>query len=132
MNKQRSTDPATWTTGAYATVQDLRLHFPPSLLLLAKVCGVTPEQLLTDFIDQLACGPWKRSGTDASRQHLQQYFLAQGYGQDRHAASAIAALLQDLSALGRLFPEGDPRLIALYETWRDAYLAHLERVILKR
>lgn len=83
---------------------------------------VTPHELLTDFMDNLSCGSWKRQGREEARQRLLEYFLANGYGQQYFSTGEIREIFRELDAIGVLYPSGaSADLIAEHCKWRDHY-----------
>jgi hypothetical protein len=111
-----------WQTGDFE--RDATFHFilPYQFLLLCRLMDVTPEQLLTDFMDNLSCGSWKRSGKDEARKKLVEYFLEQGYGQHHYTPDNIHSVFREMNAMGMLWPEhAEMRLIDIHSNWIREY-----------
>lgn len=114
-----------WQTGAYDRYAEFRFILPYQFLLLCRLMDVTPEQVIRDFTDNLACGSWKREGRDEAKVHLISYFLAHGYGQHHYTEADIRRIFKEMDALGLLFPHnGDSELIDRYARWRDKHHTH--------
>lgn len=111
-----------WQTGDYERHADFRFVLPYQFLLLCKLMDITPDQVLTDFMDNLSCSSWKRQGRDKAKERLIDYFVEHGYGQYRYTAEDIRAIFKELDAIGLLWPEGAKmKLIDLHAEWRDKY-----------
>jgi hypothetical protein len=111
-----------WQTGAYAPQAHLDLLYPQSFLLLCKLAEVPPEQLITDFIDNLACSNWNRAGRDQAKSKLIDYFIDHGYGQDYYTAEDLRAIFTEMDAVGMVWPaEGKMKLVELSSRWRNKY-----------
>lgn len=109
-----------WQVGEYSRDTTFDFILPYQFLLLCRLMDVTPEQILTDFMDNLSCGSWKREGRDLSKQHLIQYFLAHGYGQHHYTVAEIEKMFKELDAIGLLFPyDSDSKTLDIYCKWRD-------------
>jgi hypothetical protein len=111
-----------WQTGPYSRYVEWEGTLPYSFLLIAKLVGVTPHDLVTDFMDNLSSGSWNRQDRDAAKEKLVDYFLAHGYGQAYYTVEDIRTMFGELDAIGRLWPgEGSPQLMELHAKWRDQY-----------
>lgn len=109
-----------WQTGAYDSHANFSFILPYQFLLLCRLVDKTPEEVIRDFTDNLACDSWNRAGRDQAKQFLFEYFLAMGYGQDRYKDEEIRQMFAEMDALGSLFPvKGKMKLIDLYAKWRD-------------
>ena len=71
-----------WQFDAYARHADFRFVLPYQFLLLCKLMHTTPDELLSDFMDNLACDSWRRQRRDRAKEYLVEYFLEHRYGQD--------------------------------------------------
>lgn len=126
-NKSDQSLPATprkpkWQTGAYAPRLELSFILPYQFLLLCKLVDETPEKIIRDFTDNLSCGSWRREGRDRAKEHLVNYFVAHGYGQQYYTEDDLRQMFKEMDALGSLFPvNGKSRLINLYSDWRDKH-----------
>jgi hypothetical protein len=117
-----------WQTGDYYSTQEFRFHIPQGILMLCKCWNCTPNQLLSDFIDNLNAGSWKREGREEAKQHLRQYILAMQYGAKHFTAQEITTQLSELDALGAQWPgngHGTKKMIKHYCRWRDHYTLYL-------
>ncbi|ANI90689.1 hypothetical protein A9P82_08460 [Arachidicoccus ginsenosidimutans] len=95
---------------------------PYSFLLIAKLVNVPPDDLVTDFMDNLSCGSWKREGRDKAKEKLVDYFIAHGYGQDYYTEDDIRTMFKELDAIGVSWPdEGNSKMIDLYAKWRNKH-----------
>jgi hypothetical protein len=111
-----------WQTGEYERHTKLDFILPDPFLLLCKLTDITPETILSDFMDNLACGSWKRQGRDKAKEYLIQYFLEMNYGQELYTAEDLRQMFKEMDAVGLLWPEkGKMKLIDLYAQWRDKY-----------
>ncbi|WP_114788835.1 hypothetical protein U0035_04400 [Niabella yanshanensis] len=121
--KQRKPKPELkWQTGAWDRVANFNFILPYQFLLLCRLVGVTPKQVITDFMDNLACGSWNREGRGAAKEHLINYFMAHGYGQPQYIEADISQLFKEMDAVGMLFPrEGSGKMINRYTRWGDQY-----------
>ena len=109
-------------TGDFQQTQSLKLDLPLQLLMLCKVINVTPQQLITDFIDNLSFGTWKREGRERARELLKDYFLEHGYGQEVFSQDELRSIFQELDAISLLFPkDAEPEVLSAYSSWRQAY-----------
>jgi hypothetical protein len=111
-----------WQTGAYARESKFQFILPYQFLLLCRLMDVTPAEVLTDFMDNLSCGSWKREGRDTAKQRLVEYFIEHGYGQHRYSTGDITAIFREMDAIGLLWPvEAKMKLIDLTSEWREKY-----------
>lgn len=124
MSKRQRSKPSkpsmSWQIGEYERMQKINHRFPLPVLLLCKLMNVTPEQLLIDFMDNLAHASWNRKGRDEAKRNLVDYFIAHGYGQHYYTAEEIRQMFQEMDAVGMLFP------FNAQETVIDAYSAFRE------
>ena len=109
----------------YDQLVEFKFIIPRQFLLLCKLMGTTPKELVRDFGATLSCGSWRREGTEEARRHLINYFIALGYGQQYYTEEEIRLMFAELDALGSLFPmDGSVGLVRKYAAWRDAYHAY--------
>lgn len=109
-----------WQTGAYSRQANFNLILPYQFLLLCKLVNVTPETIIKDFMDNLSCGSWRREGRDEAKEHLINYFVMHGYGQQHYSEENIRRMFKEMDAVGLLFPRtGKPKMIDVYAKWRD-------------
>lgn len=111
-----------WQTGAWDRVANFNFILPYQFLLLCRLVGVTPKEMITDFMDNLGCGSWNREGRGAAKEHLINYFMAHGYGQEYYSEADIRQIFKEMDAVGLLFPrEGSGKLIDRYAKWRGQH-----------
>jgi hypothetical protein len=114
-----------WQSGAYQRKQHFHFELPLQFLMLCKITGITPEQLLVDFMDNLSCSSWKREGRDRAKQHLVEYFIEHGYGNRYYPEEDIRAMFREMEAVGTVFPrDAESELLDLYAEWRDKHQEH--------
>lgn len=121
--KQRKPKPELkWQTGAWDRLAHYHFILPYPFLLLCRLLGTTPKEMITDFMDNLGCGSWNREGRGAAKEHLINYFMAHGYGQQQYTEADIRQLFKEMDAVGMLFPgEGNRKTINRYTQWRDQH-----------
>ncbi len=110
-----------WQVNEYARTQDFHFILPYQFLLLCKLIEVPPRQLLLDFMDNLACGGWKREGRDQAKERLIEYFLEHKYGQDYYTTEDLREIFKEMDAVGLLFPNNDSNMIDVYTDWRKQH-----------
>ena len=111
-----------WQTGEYERFAKFKLSLPYQFLLLCKLMGITPRQVIIDFLDSLDCGSWKREGRDQAKEKLIDYFIELGYGKDYYIPEDIRGIFKEMDSIGRLFPNnGKMKLVDLHAKWRDKY-----------
>ena len=111
-----------WQIEDYAQVQELRFHFPYSFLLICKLWNTTPDEMLTDFMDNLSCGSWKRENRDAAKTNLKNYAIEMNYGRQHYTKDDLQQMFTELDAIGMLWPENaKPKIQTLHVKWRKKY-----------
>jgi len=111
-----------WQVGDYKRHAEFRFMIPYQFLLLCKLFGVTPEQMLVDFMDNAGLGSWKREGKEGARARLKEYLLQCRYGQEHFREADIQTMFGELEAIGLLWPDGAKMgFIDLHAEWRDKY-----------
>ncbi|MBO9595003.1 MAG: hypothetical protein J7599_19015 [Niabella sp.] len=111
-----------WQTGAYERHAHFQFILPYQFLLLCRLMDVTPQEALTDFMDNLSRGCWNREGRDAAKEHLINYFIAHGYGQQHYTEADIREIFKEMDAVGLLFPRGsNGKMVGRYAKWRDKH-----------
>ena len=122
-NKSRIRKPVMkWQTGDYQEKQTISFELPLQFLMICKLANVTPQQLISDFINNLSNGTWQREGREKARQLLTDYFIEHGYGKDIYSAQDLHAMFSELDAMASLFPKnGDPVQLDAYTGWRTAH-----------
>jgi len=112
-----------WQTEDYAPTQEFRFFIPYAVLMLCKCWDCTPNQLLSDFLDNLNGGGWKREGREQAKQHLADYITAMQYGQRFYRQEEIRTQLSELDALGAQWPaNGSSKMIDRFSQWRKHYI----------
>jgi hypothetical protein len=120
--RKKSKPDLKWQTDDYERHAEFRFTLPYQFLLLCKLMDITPEQVLTDFMDNLSCGSWKREGRDKAKEKLIEYFIEHGYGQQHYTVEDIREMFREMNALGLLWPnDAKMKLIDLYAKWREEY-----------
>lgn len=120
--KVRSKPDMPWQVDEYKRDATFNFILPYQFLLLCRLMEVTPDQILTDFMDNLSCGSWKRKEKDLAKQNLIQYFLTHGYGQHHYTVAEIEKIFKELDAIGLLFPhDSNDKMLDIHVTWRDNY-----------
>ena len=112
-----------WQKGKYDRQQHFSFYLPYNLLLLCGLWQVPPKEVLLDFMDNLSFGSWKREGRDKAKEHLAQYIIAMGYGQQFYPPEDILIMFKQLDAMGMLFPKSgcDTELLDAHCAWRDKF-----------
>jgi hypothetical protein len=112
-----------WQTGDYKRHSSFSFILPYQFLLLSKLMDITPEDIIRDFANNLDCGSWDREGKDLAKEHLINYFIACGYGQQYYTVDDIRLMFKEMDALGRLFPKNSNKmkLVKLYSKWRNKH-----------
>lgn len=111
-----------WQTGDYKRQTEFKFTLPYQFLLLCKLMDVTPQQVLSDFMDNISCGSWKREGRDKAKNKLIEYFLEHGYGQQYYTVNEIESIFKELDAIGMLYPKGaNTDIINEHTRWRENY-----------
>ena len=122
-NKTRIRKPVMkWQTGDYQQKQTITFELPLQFLMICKLAEVTPQQLLSDFIDNLSTGTWHREGREKARRILIEYFIEHGYGKETYTTDDLRAMFAELDAMALLFPKnGDPGQLDAYSEWRASH-----------
>jgi hypothetical protein len=112
-----------WQTGDYKRHANFRFILPYQFLLLCKLMNITPEDVIRDFTIHLDCGSWNREGKELAKEHLTNYFIACGYGQQYYSVDEIRTMFKEMDALGCLFPKNcnKMKLVNLYSKWRNKH-----------
>jgi hypothetical protein len=111
-----------WQTGEYDRHAEYKFILPYQFLLLCRLMDTTPENVVSDFMDNISCGSWKREGRDEAKEHLINYFIAHGYGQHHYSENDIREIFKEMDAMGLLFPkDGESKMVDLYADWRDKH-----------
>jgi hypothetical protein len=119
-NKTRIHKPVMkWQTGEYQQTQTFTFELPNQFLMLCKLADISPQQVISDVIDNLACGSWKREGREKARQLITEYFIEHGYGKSTYSPEELRAMFAELDAMASLFPKnGDATQLEAYSEWR--------------
>jgi hypothetical protein len=111
-----------WQTGDYQQNNTFKFELPLPFLMLCRLADVTPQQMITDFMDNLSLGSWKREGKDKGRQALVEYFIEIGYGQKFYTQEELRTMFKEMDAVGLLFPkEGEPEVLEAYSNFRETH-----------
>ena len=111
-----------WQTGDYNRDAEFKFPLPYQFLLLCKLMDITPESIIRDFTDNLGCSSLHRQGRDTAKEHLFNYFIAHGYGQQHYTETDIRSIFTEMDALSLLFPcNGNMKLIDCYDHWRSKH-----------
>lgn len=111
-----------WQTRDYANIQEFRFIIPYGFLLLCKLWNITPNEVLSDFMDNLSCGSWKRDGRDEAKINLLNYIIEMKYGQEHYTQQELLQMFTELDAVGMLWPGGaKEKMINLHAKWRGKY-----------
>jgi len=121
--KKREPEPRyKWEKGAYCRSQEIRFTLPWQFLYLCKLTGVTPYEMLDQFMNNLGHESWKRHPNDGVRQAAIDYFMQCGYGQDFYSPEELRSMFKELDAIGSLWPRsGKMKLIDRHAKWRNKY-----------
>lgn len=113
------------STGIYRRNAVYQLCLPCPFLLLCRLTEQNPETILLDFMDNLSCAAWNRSGRDEAKQQLISYFISHSYGQHHYTREELLLMFKEMDALGLLFPKhGKSKTIDAYARFRDRYYNH--------
>jgi hypothetical protein len=114
-----------WQQGKYARRLKLDIILPYQFLLLCRLWEVNPEDLITDFLDNLSHASWKREGRDTAKQKLVEYCLESGYGKNLYTEQQIIQIFKEIDAIGMMFPaKAGAMLLEKYVAFRDVYQDH--------
>ena len=101
-------------------IAEARLQLPCQLMMLCRILAVEPDKLIHDFLSTLAAESFGRKGE--ARKLLQDYFICCGFGQQHYTEADIRKMLEELQAIGTLWPEGAGRKVVDKHTrWRKMY-----------
>lgn len=114
-----------WQKGEYQRNASFDFILPQQFLMLCRIVETPPRKILSDFMDNLACGSWNRVGRDEVKSRLIDYFIDHGYGQPRYHADQLRNMFRELDAIGHVWPDGaSPRLINLTARWKKKYQSY--------
>ena len=104
--------------------EQLSITLPFKFLLLCKVLGLKPANVLQEFMNYTA--KEIRGDNDKARTAAEEYFLACGYGQNHYTPDDLRLMLKELDALRLIWPEDkDPMaeqdLIKRYSQYHKKY-----------
>ena len=120
--RKKPTPSLTWQQDEYQHHAEFNFTLPQQFLLLCKLVSVPPRQMLVDFMDNISCGSWKRTGRDAAKEKLIDYFLEHGYGNQYYSPEEIRSIFKELDAIGMLYPfNAHQELINEHTRWRENY-----------
>lgn len=117
-----------WQTGSYSRFATYRFHIPHPFLLLCKLMEVTPQQVLTDFMNDLSHRNVPVSGdlpvSGGYKELPAAYFLERGYGDKFYDAEDRKLILREIEAMGSLYPHSAPAdVLEMHAAWRTQYLS---------
>jgi hypothetical protein len=107
-------------------MQEFRFRLPYSFLLLCRLWDCTPLEVLTDFMDNVSCGPVNRKHREEARQHVQEYILHMAYGQQRYYnIKDLENMFAELDMIGSIWAQANKRTLnrltkhkeVLYDHW---------------
>jgi hypothetical protein len=111
-----------WQTGDYAKLQEFRFHIPYGFLLCCKLWNTTPNEVISDFMDNLSCGSWKREGRAKAKADVLSYIIEMGYGKAYFTDAERLQQFTELDAIGMLWPENaGEKIMKLHVKWRKKY-----------
>jgi len=111
-----------WQIGKFGRYADFKFVLPYQFLLICRLMDVTPETVVSDFMDNLSCGSWKRQGRDEAKEKLIAYFIEHKYGQHHYSSQDIQQIFKELDAIGLLFPkDAKDKMLDLHSKWREKY-----------
>jgi hypothetical protein len=121
--KKKPSQPKYFGKGSgYERDQTLRFFMPWPLVALCRIAEVAPDELLHNFMNDLAHDSWKRPADDAIRSLLSEYFILRGYGKEYYAEEDIRTMFKEMDAVGMLWPEtNNGKLIDRHARWRNKY-----------
>ena len=103
-----------------AQVAELRIHLPCQFMMLCSLLDLEPERIIRDFLATLGAESYGKK--EKGQQLLVDYFVDNGYGQPYYAEADIRQMLEELKALGTLWPEdGDRGIVDKHVDWRRMY-----------
>ena len=103
-----------------AQVAELRIQLPCQFMMLCGLLDLEPEGIIRDFLATLSAESYGNKGK--RQQLLVDYFVDSGYGQQYYSEADIRQILEELKALGTLWPEdGDRKTVDKHVAWRRGY-----------
>ncbi|EMR04150.1 hypothetical protein [Cesiribacter andamanensis] len=103
-----------------AQIVEIRLLFPAHSWMLCRLLAVDPEKLILDFLTTLGGESYSRQGP--ARQLLEEYLLHCDYGQQHYTPEDIRLMLEELRAIGLLWPrEASRKITQRHTAWRNMY-----------
>ncbi len=112
----------TWQQAEYNRQGQFNFTLPQQFVLLCKLMGIPPRQILVDFMDNISCGSWKREGRETAKEKLIDYFLEHGYGNQYYSPEEIRSIFKELDAIGMLYPfNANQEFINEHTRWREDY-----------
>lgn len=125
VKKQTHVPAFSWQTGDYARRQQFSFTLPWQFLLLSKLSGEDPHQLLSDFMNDLAYDKRECTDRENARTHLLNYFIASGYGRKYYTEEEVRQLFKEMEAIAMLWPAGaKKKLINRHSKWLYQYHAY--------
>lgn len=87
-------------------VAELRINLSCQSLMLCKILEVDLEKLIRDFLATLGAESYGQQGQ--ARQLIENYFIQCGYGQQHYTEEDIRKMMEELKAIGTLWPQDAP------------------------
>lgn len=107
-------------------IVELSLTIPCHCWMLCNILEVDPKKLIQDFLATLGAESYGKQGP--ARQLIEDYFIQSGYGQKNYTEMDIRTMLEELKAIGTLWPqEASRRIIERHSAWRGMYHKHWYR-----
>lgn len=101
-------------------VAELRIQLPCQFMMLCSLLDLEPERIIRDFLATLGAESYGKRGK--AQQLIVDYFVDSGYGQQYYNQVDIRRILEELKALGNLWPEdGDRKTVDKHVVWRKMY-----------
>lgn len=111
-----------WQIEEYSRQQDFKFTLPYQFLLLCKLLGTTPQQMIIDFMDDLSFGSWKSEGRHSARIKLKEYVEQRQYGSQFFDNTEINQIFEELRAIALLYPKNaEEGITDLHVEWRKHY-----------
>lgn len=103
-----------------AQVVELRVQLSCQFMMLCSLLDLEPERIIRDFLTTLGAESYGKQGD--AQQLLVDYFVDSGYGQPSYSKGDIRRILEELKALGTLWPDGEERkVVDKHVAWQRVY-----------
>ncbi|WP_224994948.1 hypothetical protein [Cesiribacter sp. SM1] len=101
-------------------IAELRLPLPCQFWMLCNILEVDPKKLIMDFLATLGAESYGKQGQ--TQQLLEDYFIQCGYGQEYYSEEDIRKMMEELKAIGTIWPkEASRRITERHTAWRNMY-----------